>query len=279
MALLAALFALNHESLSGMMMLFLGMLLIADIRKKAFKKAVIPFYIINVIELLWILFCPGNANRRHVETVAYFPKYGEYSVARMVYEGICSLLRGMFDVRGMAILTIAFTILLLYLAFLNKRPLAVKLLTALVLFYESAKLLYSAVDMIFQKKLRSGRFLWEYRDNPRAAVLGCVMLVCFLIALYGNTAGLKEQIFVFGALFSGMATKLILGFSLAFLASGERTSLFLAFALMLLALFLIEKYESHFAVFYKRWFVAGLILMNTGLFLWNYFFICRDTIW
>lgn len=261
------------------MMLFLGLTLFVDIRGKTFKKAVIPFYIINVLELLWIFFCPGNVQRRSIETLAYYPQYSEYSLVRKVYEGVCSLLKSMFDVRGMAILTTAFTILLLYLAFRNKRPLAVKLLTALVLLYECAKFLYSAVDMLFQRKLRSGRFLWEYRDEPRAAVLGCVMLVCFLIALYGNTTGLKEQILVFGALFSGMATKLILGFSLAFLESGERTSLFLAFVLMLLTLFLIEKKESCFAAFHKNWFTAGLILMNMGLFLWNYMLVCVDTMW
>lgn len=222
-----------------MMFLFLGLLFIVDVRNRAFKKAVIPFYVINVLELLWTLSCPGNANRRHVEIVEYFPEYGEYSFARMLYEGWCSLLRGLFDVRGLAILTIAFTVLLLYLAFQNKRPMGIKLLTAIVLLYECAKFLYSGMDMIFHKVLRSGRFLWEYRDNPRAAILGRVMLVCFLIALYGNTVGLKEQPLLFGALFSAMATKLILGFSLAFLASAERTSLFLAFTLMLLALFLM----------------------------------------
>lgn len=280
LALFAAALAFNHESLCGMMFLFLGLLLIVDIRERNFKKALIPFYVINLLELLWILCCPGNRNRRLVETRDYFPEYAQYSFARKVFEGLCSLLSGLFDIRGMIILTTAFTLLLLYLSIRNQKPLAIRLLAVFVLLYEGAKYVYFGMEWLSDHKmLRARLLLTGYRDLPAAALLGSAVLFCLLLVLCVNAGGIKERILLLGALLCAMATKLILGFSLAFAASGERTSLFLAFTLMLSALFLIEKYEGQMAFFHRRWFMAGLVLMNLTLFAWNYVLVCSTRIW
>lgn len=262
-----------------MMFLFLSLLLIMDLRNRTLKKAVIPFYIMNVLGFLWIIFCPGNVNRRHTEMMAYFPGYGKYSLVRKIFEGVCSLLRAVFDAQGMATLTIVFTLLLLFFAFQNKRSLGIKLLTAVLLLYECVRLICSAADKFLHRPLAHGMLAGDYRTDTKAAVLGLVMLFCFLIVIYGNTVGMKKQIILFGALFSAMATKLVLGFSLAFLASGERTSIFWTFTLMLTALYLMEKYEGLLTIFHKKWFTAGVVLMNVGLFLLNYFLVCSGIIW
>ena len=72
----------------------------------------------------------------------------------------------------------------------------------------------------------------DYRLSAPAAIAGCLALACMFAACWYVTRGMGGQLEFLGILCSAAATKVVLGFSLAFQVSGERTSIFLAFTLI-----------------------------------------------
>lgn len=277
MSVLAALYAMNHEQMNGMMLLLFGVILFRDFRNKKLKRKVLPFFVINLLEFFWILFCPGNANRRVVEAVSYFEDFLEFSFQHKIYEGISSLLRALFDVRGMVIVTFSCSIILFYLVFQKKSAIWVKILVIIPTVYIVAKVVREIFFMMTGKVEANALFL-DYRQSKWAAAFGCMVLICFFVAGYHITKEVEERDLLIAALCAAAATKIVLGFSLAFLVSGERTSIYLTFSLIMSALFLIEKFEDFFLFLEKKACVFGIVVINIGLFLWNYLLILSGEI-
>lgn len=265
MALLAAVFAMNHEQMNGLMLLLLLGILFCDIRKREFRKSLIPFYFINIVEFIIILTCPGNACRRNAETVSYYPVYGEYSFFHKVYEGICSLLKGIFDEKGMAVLTITILLLFIYLSFYNRQNVFIKLMSVMAFTYSVIKVMSFKVNI-----LGTNRFFSDYRGSIGATVLGCCILGAIWMVCCANAKTIPERIGITWVMLSAAATKIVLGFSLAFLVSGERTSIYMFFVLLMLALYFIQKHEE-LEIFKKRWFFVGVCSVNLLMFAWNYY--------
>ncbi|MCI8991233.1 MAG: hypothetical protein HFG80_00665 [Eubacterium sp.] len=260
LAMLAALYAMNQEQMCGFLFLFLGMLLVWDIRKKKLKKAVLPFFLLNIAELIWILTCPGNACRQNAETVTYFPEYGGYSFLHKFREGVSVLLKALFESQGIAVVTAACLLVLIYLAFKNRTSVVTKA-AAIIPFC------YIIVEAVMTTAGKGEKWFGEYRRNGEAVILGCVMLLCMCIAFLGVTQNMEERILLLGSLCFGAATKLVLGFSPAFYASGERTSIFLAFVLIPVFLFLIGKSEKSFRIFNTKPFIIGFVVLDVIFFL------------
>lgn len=271
LALLAALYAMNQEQMCGMSLLVLGIFLAKDIWDKKFKKSILPFLMLNLAEFVWIITCPGNEGRAYTEIAAYYPIYGEYSFIHKVYEGVCSLLKALFDMWGMAIITSACILLLAYLIFQKKGPALFKIAAVVPLCYIVMKFAYTKAMLALGRPLNI--LFVDYRLSVPAAALGCLVLACVLAACWYATRGMGEQLVFFGVLGSAAATKVVLGFSLAFLMSGERTSIFLAFTLIVAALFLIGKHEPWFQFLGTKKFLLALGAMDVMLFLWNYYLI------
>lgn len=276
LALVAAVFAFNQEQLNGMFLLFMGMILINDFVKKSLKKTVLPFYLINIIEFFIIFFCPGNANRKKVEVSAYFPIYEDYSLIHKVYEGICAMLKALFDVRGMAIITMTGVVILIYLSFKNKRAVYIKTIGIICFIYQIAEFIYS-IGLPAKLGISVG-ILNSYRDNVPAAVVGIVVTAGIAVLGYANIGKDEDKWIVLGALVSAAATKLVLGFTVAFLVSGERTTIFLAVTIILILLHFIEKYEEKISLLDQKWFQIVGIGANVLLFAWNYYSICNGVI-
>lgn len=269
MALLAALFAMNHEQMNGLMLLCISGIFFYDIRRKEFKKLLLPFYIINIVEFILIYTCPGNASRRHTETISYYPIYEGYSFLHKVYEGICSMLTGLFHANGMAVITITVLALLIYLSFLNNQTVIVKIISIIVFAYSILKRISAKIVVI-----ENNIFFKDYRTSIPATILGCLILVGILAVCCFNIKKISECIGVVWVLSAAAATKVILGFSVAFLVSGERTTIYMTFVVIMLALYLIQKYEDTLVILKKNWFCFGICLTNLMLFAWNYYYLC-----
>lgn len=276
LALLAAFYAMNQEQMCGMSLLVLGIFLARDVYNRKLKKSILPFFLLNIAEFMWILTCPGNACRKNVEISSYFPSYGTYSFMYKIYEGVCSLLKALFDIWGMVIITVAFLLLLLYLALREKAPTAVKLTLAFPLCYIIVKLICTKGMAILEKPLPA--IFMDYRLSAPAAIAGCLALACMFAACWYVTRGMGGQLEFLGILCSAAATKVVLGFSLAFQVSGERTSIFLAFTLIFASLFLIGKNEPLFQFLGEKKFLLGLGAMDVMLFLWNYYLIVSEKV-
>lgn len=270
MACVAAVYAMNQEQMNGMLLLCLVGLFFWDIKNKKFKKSLIPFFIINVIEFIAIYRCPGNANRKYVEMISYYPEYQEYSLRSKIYEGICAMLKGIFDIRGMAFVTITILGLLVYLSFVNKKFFGIKIMSVVALLYSVVKFISSAVP-----QMEENTIFGDYRINIPATILGGCVLCCTLVVCYANVKKLEECMMLGWFMACAAATKVILGFSIAFLVSGERTSIYMEFILIMVALFLIKKFEDVLTIFKKTWFCIGVYFVNIILFVWNYYCICR----
>jgi hypothetical protein len=156
----------------------------------------------------------------------------------------------------MVIITVAFLLLLLYLALREKAPTAVKLTLAFPLCYIIVKLICTKGMAILEKPLPA--IFVDYRLSVPAAIAGCLALACMFAACWYVTRGMGGQLEFLGILCSAAATKVVLGFSLAFQVSGERTSIFLAFTLIFASLFLIGKMSRCSNFWGKRNFCWGL---------------------
>lgn len=270
MALLAALFAMNHEQVNGMLLLFLGLMLLVDLHEKKLKKAIVPFYMINLAEFIWIITCPGNRERMNTETNVLFPAYKEYSFPHKIYEGVYTVINTLLSIWGLLILTAVCAILLIYLSFRNKKPLYIKTLAFVPLLYGGIRASYELYTLL------SKHYLGVFSGSVPETILDALVLVCLLVVLYSNTAGMKGRLLFFGGLLSALATKAMLGFTVNYMVSGQRTSMFLGIYLIVACLFLIEQHEDVMTVFKAKAFRAILLAADIALVFWNYFLIYKN---
>ncbi len=126
-----------------------------------------------------------------MEISSYFPSYGTYSFMYKIYEGVCSLLKALFDIWGMVIITVAFLLLLLYLALREKAPTAVKLTLAFPLCYIIVKLICTKGMAILEKPLPA--IFMDYRLSAPAAIAGCLALACMFAACWYVTRGMGDN--------------------------------------------------------------------------------------
>lgn len=260
--ILAAIFAMNQEQMNGLFLMCMIGVFFIDYKNNSVKKTLIPLGIINLLELLWMLLCPGNPLRNHLEAQYFLPEYEQYSLKRKMYEGLSCLLKAVFDKNGLGYITFFILLLLAYLTCKNKKAVSIRIVSIFTLCYSVLKLM--SVNCVYLSKIS---IFVDYRANKLAAIVGSFTLIlCFLLCI-SYMENKLEMIWLFVA---GGATKAVLGFSLAFFASGERTSIFLGAILIFAALKIVQEHEKEFLFFDRKWFYAVLGIVNIGLFIGNY---------
>ena len=232
-----------------------------DIIKKNLHTMVLPFWVINVIEFVIIATCPGNDCRLETETAAYYPVYAEFSFAGKVRMGIASLLQSVFTKNHVVLVMFAGLFMILYIMHKNKKSVFMQVLVALVIGY-------SVIRNVFVKYgVMNALFPPYYRDSKIASLVGLVVLFALFVVLVYLLKEYECGKLAIVSLIAAVATKVVLGFSLAFMVSGERTSIFLAITIMIVVLYVVQKKEAVIAN--DKIFLAGVVVFGVAAMILN----------
>ena len=89
---ISIIYASNQEQMAGILFLVYTFFLIYIIKNKKQKPILFIMYAIIIISLIFILTCPGNANRKIQEEETWYPEYSETSLFIKLAEGLTTMM-------------------------------------------------------------------------------------------------------------------------------------------------------------------------------------------
>lgn len=89
---ISAIYASNQEQMAGILVLVYTFFLIYIIKNKKQKPILFIIYAIILLNLILIMICPGNANRKIQEEETWYPEYSETSLSIKLSQGLTSMM-------------------------------------------------------------------------------------------------------------------------------------------------------------------------------------------
>ena len=101
-AIPAFMYAVNHEQMCLIFVILLAGIVGKEIydwkkHEKKIHKAIPIFLGGSLLQLVYILVCPGNAERKLAETAGFFPEFAEYSLVDKAYLGFARMMNAFFE--------------------------------------------------------------------------------------------------------------------------------------------------------------------------------------
>ena len=95
-------YAVNHEQMCLIFVILLAGIVGKEIydwkkHEKKIHKAIPIFLGGSLLQLVYILVCPGNAERKLAETAGFFPEFAEYSLVDKAYLGFARMMNAFFE--------------------------------------------------------------------------------------------------------------------------------------------------------------------------------------
>ena len=249
---ISAIYASNQEQMAGILFLVYTFFLIYIIKNKKQKPIVFVIYTIIILNLILIMVCPGNANRKILEEETWYPGYSELSISSKLAQGLTSMMYYVIDSGN--ILFYGFIALITYTMWKSNKDIKYKLLgmspIVLVVIFDEVKRI-----SIESKGIEAlGQFV------PYILFKICVYLLILIsigICLYYIFCKKKEKdIIKFTPLLIyivGILSRYVMAFSPTIYASGERTSLFWYISLSILIILLFREKIFKFKKGEKLW--------------------------
>ena len=231
--------ACDHELLAVVLLMILLYSIIAYYNKThKFSFFLISGLIINISNIVLILFSPGNQIRKESETVIWFAEYADFSMWQKVYLGIVRI----FNILVMEFdpIYVAFCILLCISVCLYSKSIFKSIASAVPLticFVLKTMLKFYAVGDVTEINLNQlGTYI--------PFLLAVITLVCITISLTAIFENVKNIALPIVVLYGGLATTFAMGFSPTIYASEKRTSTFMYFSFMYILLLLLQKINA-----------------------------------
>lgn len=268
---LALLIAANVEQmaaiLTGVYLLFVIYLLM---NKKTSKFIIIQF-VISVASLLFILTCPGNANRLTSEIKTWFPDFEMLSTTMKIQLGVLDTLSHFF-LRSNILMSVFTGILLINVW--NKCKVMYKRLISGVPFITC--LIFGWGSMLLQQQfpwyseLLDSILVYKYDINILKIYLVILFLlivvVCILFSIYIIFGFSWMTLLSYIILGAGFVARVIMGFSPTLYASSTRTYIFFYFSLIITSLLLIE----NLSLTNKKRYLCSIFLVVVGVGVYSY---------
>lgn len=253
--ILSTIYAANQEQMAailfGIFTIYIIYLIATKKIKTTLNKTTVLTYILIIASLIFILVCPGNAERKSLETSTWFPEYADYGIGSKVILGITSMMQYLI-IYGRMVFILFTAVMAYYIIKKYENPLIKVIglipfvgsifysvfgdfvgnilpsLSSLMSSYSERKLIITS-ENIFDISYWGPMIIY-------IAILGSILINIFLI--FGNNAKGKSIAIIYLA---GLASRFILGFSPTVFASGERTSMFLYFTFVIITILIFEK--------------------------------------
>ena len=240
-SLLLLLFAINQEQVAalcfGLSVSFFVIRLIQNRRLQKSDLYLVSISLLCLISMIFILACPGNANRFTSETKNWFPEYTNLSLFEKIQLGILTVFTYYFSGRGLlTLLPLFLTLTIIYKKISPKRFTVQLCIDALCLVLVLAKVLTKLTKGNF---LFINRKLYQFTNFSKVSVL----IECFILLFIGSVLiyqiicsinDKKQGLFNAFLLCAGFCSAFIIAFSPTVYASGARCYLFMSYTIFLI---------------------------------------------
>lgn len=246
--ILAALYASNQEQMAATLFAVFTLYILYLLKTKQIKtklnKTTIFVYIVIILNLIYILTCPGNLIRKIEETQTWYGAYQDYGIVSKLELGITSMMKYLI-IDGRVVFIVLTAIMAYYVTKKYKNTLC-KIIGIIPFIGSTFLNVFSGFTNQILPKLTELMNIYSKNEliinitNKTQLSLYIpitiygIILLCILINIYlifKNTNKCKIIIIIY---MLGLATRLIMGFSPTVFASAERTSLFLYFSFIII---------------------------------------------
>lgn len=268
----------SHEQYAVIMfVLFLlyGIYLWQQRRKPENLPVLIPLVVVNLISLLVILLCPGNARRNQV-SIEDLPIYAEFNFGEKLYLGLLSIER-VFIANADAVF---FTVVFLWavLVYAKTKDYKKTLLSGLplwILFGQTVlRTAYPGLSGIFVMPEQILSWSWGELSTWLPMVYLAVSVGAMLYALYQLLGeNLREYLYAVILLGCGFGAGMVLGFMATIYVSGERVYAPLYSILLAVTLFCIRKMQGTVEEKIKQASGKLVVTLPAGICLINVLFV------
>lgn len=222
------------------------------------KKQKIKFFLkletfVCILNLFFILTCPGNQVRKISEIERWFSSYPQLSFLRKVEMGYSSSLYEFF--MNLNLVFVLFTVMLVLAVYVNKRKYnkiyislsMIPLVTSIImgLLYNITKDIFPFITSLTQAMTDIGTGIAISNLTswiPDIFITG--ELFCIIICLIICFMDKRKAIFACYILFIGLLSRWIMGFSPTIWASSTRTFIFMYFSFIALIVILFDEIEK-----------------------------------
>lgn len=243
-------YAINQEQMCVIsLMTFLVFTVYTFLKNKKINIYLLICSIFNLISLIFILSCPGNANRKIIEINVHFPEYQNINFFRKIEMGYSSLL---FEfIMKPNFIFLIFTLLIFVCMRALKKNKVLRLVSlipigSIIIFGFLADLIgkhFNGITAIKNSMTQYGTGITLF--SPRTWIPDIILtLVCLstLFSLYVIFENKKTYLLTLFILTLGFISRMIMSFSPTIWASGDRTFIFMYASLLICSIILYREF-------------------------------------
>lgn len=248
LSIISIIMASNHEQMVAILLIFYGLTLIHNIKKKNKNNWIIIYMLIILLSIVFIFTCPGNNFRSIIETELRFPSYKNFNFINKIELGITSMMR--FIVIDGRIVFFASTLIIMFAVFATNKSKLFRIVS-IIQFTGSIPLniiknilpnnlivIKDTIDKFNKQTLVSQLFT----DNNMFVfyimfAYYIIILISMIISLYAIFKNTNKSVFAITLFGAGVISRVLLGFSPTVYASVERISLFLYASCIILIIY------------------------------------------
>lgn len=265
---IAAVFAGNQEMVCAILCAVFGMLWLLTWKKAdRFYRIVVSMQFLLVVgELLVILTCKGNYIRKMQEAERWMPEYVDFTFLDKLSIGITDTINGLF-VRE-SFLCLLFAIAVCMAVFARTRLLSFRCVALVpVLFMMGTRFAPNLVQNEFTYLENFWKYMPTLRQNDfsnmdQETIIGLLMwlavFACLILSVYITCENFQEMAFYSIVLGSGLATRVVVGFSPSVYVSGSRTFYFLDVLIIFCMGYLLKRYYNRISADRLRMLQGGM---------------------
>lgn len=225
---ISIIYASNQEQMAGILFLVYTFFLIYIIKNRKQKPILFIMYAIIIISLIFILTCPGNANRKIQEEETWYPEYSETSLFIKLAEGLTTMMH--YVIRNGRVLFYGFIALITYTMWKTSKDIKYRLLGMSPIF----------LVVIFDEVTRiSGKANIIFTVCIYSLILISIGICLYNIFCKGKEKDMKNftPLLIY---ITGILSRYVMAFSPTVYASGERTSFFWYISISILIILLFR---------------------------------------
>lgn len=274
---LSFIYAVNAEQVSAVYTIVITLLLVYNIYNKKYNKLMFFMFTFSIINLLFHLIWKGNASRKVMETINWFPNFEMITYIEKIELGFMQIAANIFYAPNLMNLILCVLIFLIiwqrykdfWILFLSSFPLAVIMLFGFFNNFFSS--IYHNFNMIPTLKgfLDSGKYDGVvsfdnfFKLTSYFPVILAVVSVLFLaVAIYYSLAHKSKPLSLFMSFIYllGIGGSSIMGFSPTIYASAYRTQTIVYLCIMIVLGFIYYNNRGFLDNKYKRLFKIILLI-------------------
>ena len=235
-ALLACAYAGSQEQAAVLLLLLLGMEVLHYISEKCMKQPLLYALCgIDIISLIYIFSCPGNAIRSAQEMAGRMPEFADFTFWEKLYMGLANVERIFIAQLDPVYCVVAAVIApLVYRKTGNYRKTLLAGIPALLLFGQAVvRVSHPSLKKVFVRPEQTTHWDWHELVTYMPLVFLILSVFGILYALWQLADGAwKHYLWMAFLLAGGFATGAVMGFSPTIYASANRPYLYLYFVLI-----------------------------------------------